>query len=234
MSDIIKTQRSLARKALHNPTHRFDHLYRLICQEEWIRTALDAVLANKGARPAGIDGVTKRTLASEEAWVAFMRQLRSELRDERFRPMPVRRVHIPKSSGKTRPLGIATLKDRVVQMLVKMVLEPIWESDFLNCSNGFRPRRRTMDCIALLDSYINPRTKYYWVIEGDIKGAFDNIHQGILLRLLAQRLADRRLLKLAARLLKAGVMEGTLLWRTELGTPQGAICTLPTKLQKMS
>jgi RNA-directed DNA polymerase len=67
MSDIIKTQRSLARKALHNPTHRFDHLYRLICQEEWIRTALDAVLANKGARTAGVDGVTKRTLASEEA-----------------------------------------------------------------------------------------------------------------------------------------------------------------------
>jgi RNA-directed DNA polymerase len=210
MSDIIKTQRSLARNALHNPTHRFDHLYRLSCQEEWIRTALDAVLANKGARTAGIDGVTKRTLASEEARVAFTRQLRAELRDERFRPMPVRRVHIPKSPGKMRPLGLATLKDRVVQMLVKMVLEPIWESDFLNCSNGFRPRRRTMDCLALLDSSINPRPKYDWVIEGDIKRAFDHIHQGIFLRLLAQQLADRRLLRLAARWLKAGVMEGPL------------------------
>jgi RNA-directed DNA polymerase len=225
MSDIITTQRSLAREAWHNPTHRFDHRYRLICQAEWLRTALDAVLANKGARTAGIDGVTKRTLASEEARVAFTRQLRAELQDERFRPMPVRRVHLPNSDGKMRPLGIATLKDRVVQMLVKMVLEPIWESDFLNGANGFRPRRRTMDWIALLDSYINPRTQYYWVIEGDIKGAFDTIHQGILLRLVAQRLADRRLLKLAARLLKAGVMEGTLFRRTELGTPQGAICS---------
>jgi RNA-directed DNA polymerase len=79
MSDIITTQRSLAREAWHNPTHRFDHRYRLICQAEWLRTALDAVLANKGARTAGIDGVTKRTLASEEARVAFTRQLRAEL-----------------------------------------------------------------------------------------------------------------------------------------------------------
>jgi group II intron reverse transcriptase/maturase len=225
MSDLINTQRSLARKAVHNPTHRFDHLYRLIGQAEWIRTALDAVLSTKGARTAGIAGVTKQTLASEEARVAFTWQRRAELREERFRPMPVRRVHIPQSDGKRRPLGMATRKERVVQRLVKMVLEPIWESDFLTCSNGFRPRRRTMDWIALLDRYLNARTKYYWVIEGDIKGACDNIPQGILLRLWAQRLADRRRLQLAARVLKAGGMEGTLFRRTELGTPQGAICS---------
>ena len=223
MADIIKTQRRLARKALHNPTHSFDHRYRLIGQEEWIGAALDAVLANQGARTAGIDGVTKRTLALEEARVTFTRLLRAELRAGRYRPLPERRVHSPKSAGKMRPLGIATLQDRVVQRLGKMGLEPIWESDFLNGSNGFRPRRRTMDGIALLDSSINPRPKDYWVIEGDIKGAFDTIPQGILLRLLAPWLADRRLLKLAARLLKAGVMEGTLFRRTELGTPQGAI-----------
>jgi retron-type reverse transcriptase len=84
-------------------------------------------------------------------------------------------------------------------MLVKMVLEPIWESDFLNCSNGFRPGRRTMDCIALLDSYINNRNKYFWVIEGDIRGAFDNVHHTILKKLLAERLADDRLLDLIDR-----------------------------------
>ena len=92
-------------------------------------------------------------------------------------------------------------------MLLKMVLEPIWESDFLNCSNGFRPGRKTMDCIATLDSYINNRNKFYWVVEGDIKGAFDNVHHEILLKCLAERIADRRLLKLITRFLKAGLME---------------------------
>jgi len=214
MSDIIKTQRSLAIKATHNPKHKFDHLYRMICQEEWIRRAVESVLSNKGARTAGIDGMTKNALTSEEARVVLTRELREELRAGEFRPVPVRRVHIPKSNGKTRPLGIPTLKDRVGQMLLKMVLEPIWESDFLNCSNGFRPQRRTMDCIALLDSYINNRNKYFWVVEGDIKGAFDNIHHEVLLRLLSERVADRRILDLVERFLKAGVMENSLFQRT--------------------
>jgi group II intron reverse transcriptase/maturase len=221
MSDIIKTQRSFAIKAQHNPAHRFDHLYRLICQEEWIRTALNVILSNKGARTPGIDGITKKALASDEARAALVQELRDDLRTGRFRPLPVRRVFIPKANGKLRPLGILTLKDRVVQYLLKMLLEPIWESDFLNCSNGFRPDRRTMDCIALLDSYINKRNKYYWVIEGDIKGAFDNIHQTKLLEFLAERIADRRILNLIAGFLKAGVMEGRLFHRPELGVPQG-------------
>ncbi len=225
MSDIIKTQRSLAIKATHNPKHRFDHLYRVICQEEWIGWALESVLSNKGARTAGIDGMTKKAFTSEEARAAFTRELREELRKGRFQPVPVRRVYIPKSNGKTRPLGIPTLKDRVVQMLLKMILEPIWESDFLNCSNGFRPKRRTMDCIALLDSYINNRNKYYWVVEGDIKGAFDNIHHEVLLKLLAERVADRRTLDLVERFLKSGVMENCLFKHTEIGTPQGGLCS---------
>lgn len=187
MSDIIKTQRSLAIKAEHNPTHQFDHLFRLICREEWIQAALLAVLSNKGAKTAGVDGVTKKALSSQTAQAEFVEELRAELRLKRYRPMPVRRVYIPKSNGKQRPLGIATLKDRVVQMLLKMVLEPIYESDFLNCSNGFRPQRRTQDCIALLDSYINRRNKYYWIIEGDIKGCFDSIHHQILLNLMTKR-----------------------------------------------
>jgi RNA-directed DNA polymerase len=222
MSDIIKTQRSFAIKAQYNPAHRFDHLYRLICQDEWIATALDSILANTGARTPGIDGVTKRTLATEEVRRAFIDELREDLRTGRFRPVPVRRVFIPKANGKQRPLGILTLKDRVVQYLLKMLLEPIWESDFLNCSNGFRPGRRTMDCIALLDSYITKRSKYFWVIEGDIKGAFDNIHQTKLQELLAERIADRRILTLIASFLKAGMMEGPLFRPSERGVPQGA------------
>jgi group II intron reverse transcriptase/maturase len=225
MSDIIKTQRSFATKAMHQPTHRFDHLYRMICQQEWIGTALKGVLANTGARTPGIDGITKEDLTSEGAKRALVHEIEQELRERSFRPSPVRRVHIPKSNGTYRPLGISTLKDRVVQMLLKMVVEPIWESDFLNCSNGFRPRRRTMDCIALLDSYINERNKYFWVIEGDIRAAFDSIHQATLLTLLARRVADRRLLGLIDSFLKAGLMQGKLFHRTDIGTPQGAICS---------
>ncbi len=225
MSDIIKTQRSLAIKAKHNPTHKFDHLYRLICQEEWIHQALAQILSNQGARTAGIDGVTKKMLEAPEAYIAFIREVQQELREKRFRPAPVRRVHIPKANGKMRPLGIPTLKDRVVQMLLKMVLEPIWESDFLNCSNGFRPGRKTMDCIATLDSYINNRNKFYWVVEGDIKGAFDNVHHEILLNCLAERIADRRLLKLITCFLKAGLMENGLFEHSDLGVPQGGICS---------
>ena len=225
MSDIIKTQRSLAKKAKYQPQHQFDHLYRLICRSDWIRTALEAILCNQGAKTAGIDGMTKKSLDSETAKAKLVKEIEAELRSKHFWPMPVRRIYIPKSNGKQRPLGISTIKDRVVQMLVKMVLEPIYESDFLNCSNGFRPGRRTQDCIARLDSYINRRNKYYWVIEGDIKAAFDSIHHKILLKLLAQRIADKRFLKLVERFLKAGIMEGHLFKRTETGTPQGAVCS---------
>ena len=242
MSDIIKTQRSLAIKAKHQPQHQFNHLYRLISRSDWIRTALDAILCNQGAKTAGIDGMTKKSLSSETAKANLVKEIEEELRNKQFRPLPVRRVYIPKSNGKQRcdpasakdareraprkrPLGIPTIKDRVVQMLVKMVLEPIYESDFLNCSNGFRPGRRTQDCIARLDSYINRRNKYYWIIEGDIKAAFDSIHHQILLKILAQRIVDQRFLKLIELFLKAGIMEGRLFKLTEIGTPQGGICS---------
>src|SRR5260370_305909 len=148
MSDINQTQRTLAIKAEHNPTHKFDHLYRLICHEEWIHRALSLVLSNQGAKTAGIDGVTKKMLDAPEAYIAFIREFQQELREKRFRPAPGRRIYIPKSNGNMRPLGIPTLKDRVVQMLLKMALEPICESDFLNCSHGFRPGRRTNASIA--------------------------------------------------------------------------------------
>ncbi len=109
MSDIIKTQRSLARKATHHRTHQFEDLYRLLCREEWIHAALNQVLSNQGARTAGIDGVTKKALVSTTSRDAFVLELQEELRLKRFRPVRVRRVYIPKSKDKLRPLGIPTL-----------------------------------------------------------------------------------------------------------------------------
>jgi group II intron reverse transcriptase/maturase len=225
MSDIIKVQHSLARKAHNDTNHQFGHLYRIICNKEWITEALEMVLQNRGAKTPGIDGVTKKAFQSDEAKRAFIEELEMELREKRFNPKPVRRIYIPKGKDKKRPIGILIIKDRVVQMLIKMLLEPIWESLFMNHSNGFRPKRRTMDCLALLDSYINNRNKFYWIIEGDIKGAFDNIHHETLMDILSKRIGDQRLLNLIQQFLKAGIMENGLFHKSESGSPQGGICS---------
>ena len=220
--NVQKLQRALHAKAKAEAGYRFYALYDKIHRDDILTHAYAQCCSNKGA--PGVDG---QEFADVEAYGVqrWLGELALALRQETYRPEPIRRVFIPKVNGKLRPLGISTLKDRVVQMLLKMVLEPIWESDFLNCSNGFRPGRRTMDCIALLDSYINERNKYFWVIEGDIRAAFDSIHQATLLTLLAERVADRRLLELIDGFLKAGMMQGQLFHRTDIGTPQGAICS---------
>jgi len=223
MDDLRKTQESFARKALAQPTHRFGDLYHLVCRQDWLEVALRAVLRNPGSRTAGIDGMSHTQLAEAEAQAEFVQALRTELKAGTYRPRPVRRHWIPKANGKLRPLGIPTIKDRVVQMVLKMVLEPIWESDFLDCSNGFRPGRRTMDCIRTCQTRITTQNKYLWVIEGDIKGCFDHVQHAILLKLLRRRVRDRRVLELIAAMLKAGVMEGEIFQHTPEGTPQGGI-----------
>ncbi|MBF8248007.1 MAG: Retron-type reverse transcriptase, partial [Bacteroidetes bacterium] len=138
-----------------------------------------------------------------------------------------------KADGSQRPLGIPTLKDRVVQMALKLLLEPIWESDFLDCSNGFRPGRRTMDSIQVCRSRITTQNKYLWVVEGDIEGCFDHVQHVILLKLVAQRVKDKRILTLIEAMLKAGIMEGGLFKHTEEGTPQGGPLTPPTMVQTL-
>ena len=154
----------------------------------------------------------------------FIDTLQAELKARTFRPEPVRRVEIPKpGTHKTRKLGIPTMKDRVVQTLLKMVLEPIWEADFLYFSNGFRPGRCTMDCIQPLYTLFNRHTQYAWVIEGDIRACFDKIPHERLVAEVARRVADRRVLALIQRFLKSGVMVGLELVPSEEGTPQGGI-----------
>lgn len=225
MDDITKTQQSFARKAAMQPDHQFTDVYHLLCREDWIRTALSAILGNRGSRTAGIDHVTRRAFTSDRYVEQFIVTLAAQLKSGAYRPQPVRRQYIPKPNGKQRPLGILTIQDRVVQMLLKMLMEPIWESHFLDCSSGFRLGRRTMDCIAMCYRLIQEQTGYFWAVEGDISGCFDHVQHDILLHLISQRIQDRRVLHLIERFLTAGVMEDALFHTSTEGTPQGGIAS---------
>lgn len=224
MSDILKTQRSFARKATTHPEHHFGDLYHLICRTGWIEAALAHVLSNTGARTAGIDGISRKDLQTEEQRAAFIAELQADLKAGTYQPMPVKRIWIPKSGkAEKRGIGVPTIRDRVAQELLRMLMEPIWESDFLDCSHGFRPGRRAMDCIYIFYSRVHTQNKYFWAIEGDIRKCFDRINHRILLRLIRQRLADRRILALIWAFLKAGLMDDGLFRDTPEGTPQGGI-----------
>lgn len=232
MSDIIKAQQGLARKAQLDRTHHFEDLYHILCKREWIEEALRHVLDNDGSQTAGVDGmswknfndVDEEDFENEKFKQQFIDTLQAELKNRTFKPMPVRRVEIPKPGmNKTRPLGIPTVKDRCVQTLLKMLMEPIWEADFYYFSNGFRPGRCTMDCVQPLYTLCNTTTKYRWVIEGDMKACFDRIPHDKVVTEVARRIADPHILKLVRSFLKSGIMDHGKLAPSEEGTPQGGI-----------
>jgi len=223
MDAINLTQHSFALKAKHNPEHRFRDLYHFICQQEWLEYALNAVLTNAGARTAGIDGVNRKDFEEPTYRDNFIKDLQTELKSRAYQPTPARRQWIPKPKGGQRPLGICTIRDRTVQMLLKMLLEPIAESDFLECSYGFRPGRRTMDCIGICRRYIQRSTKYYWIVEGDIRGCFNHIRHDHLVNIIQERVADRQIISLIERFLNAGVLEGEWYHPTQEGVPQGSV-----------
>jgi RNA-directed DNA polymerase len=219
---VSETQRRLARKATNEPEHRFTNLYDLLTWDPLMDWAFDKLMTNRGSRAAGIDGLDKRTAVRNKEHI--LAELKSALKSGTYQHQPVRRVYIPKGSGKRRPLGIPTLTDRLVQMMVKAILEPIFESDFLPCSHGFRPGLSCHTAIAHLHLMTSPRhKKMYWVIEGDITGCFEHIQHKILMRLLKRRVQDRKLMGLIWQMLRAGVMEGKLFTKTRVGTPQGGV-----------
>jgi len=219
---VSELQGRLAKKATENPEHRFNNLYDLLTWEPLMVWAFDTLMTNRGSRTAGVDGMDKRTAKDKKGEI--LTSLRTALKSGTFTPSPVRRVYIPKPNGKQRPLGIPTLTDRLVQLMVKAILEPIYESIFYPSSHGFRPRRSCHSAMSYLHQQAAPKQKKMnWIIEGDIVGCFDHIQHKILVRLLKKRIQDRKLLALVWQMLKAGLMEGELFKETPEGTPQGGI-----------
>ena len=168
---VLEIQAKLHRWAGDDPHRRFDDLFNLVADPAFLLVAWDRVRGNKGARTAGVDGETAHYIEAVRGVEGFLEELRDDLRARTFRPLPVRRRAIPKAGGKVRYLGIATIRDRVAQASLKLVLEPVFEADFLPCSYGFRPNRRAHDAVAEVHHFTS--RSYEWIVEGDIKACLD-------------------------------------------------------------
>jgi len=220
---VLEIQTKLHRWATDDPDRRFDDLFNLVCDPAFLVVAWRRVRSNKGSRTAGVDGQTARSIEAGRGVDAFLEDVRADLKARRFEPLPVRERMIPKpGSQKRRRLGIPTVRDRVVQGTLKLVLEPILEADFSPSSYGFRPKRRADDAIAET-RYLASRS-YEWVVEGDIKACFDEISHTALLDRLRNRVKDKRILALVKAFLKAGILTEEGAERdTSTGTPQGGL-----------
>jgi len=219
--NIGEMQRLLSLKAEKELNHKFSNLYSLVCREDWLRLACEYVAQNAGSKTAGCDGIVMSEFAENLDW--NLERLGQALQAETFVASPVRRVYIPKSENKVRPLGIPSIRDRIVQEVIRMILEPIYEAVFSQRSYGFRPNRCTMDAMRWIYLATLEHKKYFWVIEGDIASYFDTIHHRKLIKLLRRKIEDEQLLDLIWKFLRAGVMERKLFKDTKLGTPQGGI-----------
>jgi RNA-directed DNA polymerase len=219
---VLGIQTKLHQWATDDPSRRFCDLANLVSDPAFLLVAWHRVRGNRGARSAGVDGMTAHAIA-ERGEDVFLNELRAEVKARMFRPLPVRERMIPKPGGrKLRRLGIPTVRDRVVQASLKLVLEPIFEADFQPCSYGFRPNRRAQDAIAEIH-YFGSRS-YEWVLEGDITACFDEISHSALMERVRHRIGDQQLLGLVKAFLKAGVLtEAEATRHADTGTPQGGI-----------
>ena len=215
-------QHALYRAAKADPGRRFHALYDKVSRSDVLWRAWVAVRRNNGA-----PGIDKITLGQVEEYgvTRLLGELAAELREGRYRPVPARRVYIPKPGvrDEQRPLSIPSVRDRIVQAAVKIVLEPVFEADFLPCSFGFRPGRSPQDALQVLidESWRGRR----WVVETDIASCFSAIPHEKLMQAVEERVCDQPILKLLRAMLRAGVMEDGQVRRTAAGTPQGGLCS---------
>ncbi len=219
---VLEIQAKLHRWAVDDPHRRFGDLFNLVADPAFLLVAWNRVRGNKGAKTAGVDGHTAVSIQARGV-EEFLGALRDCLKDRSFSPLPSRERLIPKpGTAKRRRLGISTIRDRVVQASLKLVLEPIFEADFLPCSYGFRPGRRVHDAVAEVRHLTSH--SYEWIVEGDIRACFDEISHVALQDRVRARIADRRVLALVKAFLKAGILtEDGMLKDTDTGTPQGSI-----------
>lgn len=218
---IIQTQTKLAyRSRLGKSFHKLRNLF---VTKRLIDVSFVNVLDNKGAKTAGVDGISKKDFKTERSKILFREEIYQELKVKSYKPQPVRRTYIPKPNGKMRPLGIPTMKDRVIQEMLRLILEPIYETEFYAHSYGFRPYRCTHHAVIRVKNLSRAHGNYSWAVEGDIEKCFDSVDHGILLKILRRRIKDGFVIRLIRDQLKAGIMDAEQFYVSEEGTPQGGI-----------
>lgn len=197
---------------------RFHALYDKVYRDDVLIEAWKRVKANKGS--SGVDGIRIEDI-EKMGIEKYLKELKKELIEGKYIPSPVKRVMIPKPDGSERPLGIPTVRDRIVQMAAKIAIEPVFEADFRECSYGFRPKRSAKQALEVVRKACN--NKGYYVVDADIEKFFDNVNQDKLMILIEQRISDRRIQKLIRQWMRSGILYGNILTISELGTSQGSV-----------